>query len=71
MASLSLATTLNVARRLMLRHNIPNGSSEQSRSAQVNPKIVIKSELEQVHCDGGYKPEEEWAITASAASASK
>jgi hypothetical protein len=64
--------TLNIGGLLMLRHNVPNGSSEQSRSAQVNPEIVIKSELAQVHCDGGYKPEEERAVTAaSPASAGK
>jgi hypothetical protein len=71
MASLSLAMTFNAFRRSLLRQNIPNGSSEQSRSAQIDPGIVIKSELAQVHCDGGCKPKEEWAIPASAASAKK
>jgi hypothetical protein len=63
--------TFDAFRRLMLRQNIPNGSSEQGRPAQIDPGIVIKSELAYVHCDGGYKPKEERAIPASAASAEK
>jgi hypothetical protein len=63
--------TFNAFPCLMLRHDIPNGSSEQGRSAQIDPDLVIKSELAQVHCDGGYKPKEEWAVPASAASAEK
>jgi hypothetical protein len=69
-ARLSRAVTLDIGGRL-LWHNVPNGSSEQNHSAEVNPDIVIKSELAQVHCDGGDKPKEEWAIPATATSAGK